>query len=240
MSSKIQIKKQKRGRPSKSFTFNQINHAIESTQSMKMASEYLNISYELFKKWAKIHNLWNPLQSNKGIKQRNRSKFRPYDLKKILEGENPSPYRETVLLKKCFKDGYLEQSCSTCGEDFSHITDNNWPLVLDFYDKDHKNTKLDNLRALCLNCVYTLQFGIKGWYRHRDIPLNKIIDEELPIHIGKPAELNSNDSSNTLTTTSSDALSSSDTLAESSNDSNDLTSEVDFIPFEEFQKSLEK
>ena len=70
--------------------------------------------------------------------------------------------------------------------------------------------------------------------------MNKIIDEELPIHIGKPAELNSDTSSDTLTTTSSNTLSSSDTLAEPSIDNNNNTSEVDFIPFEEFQKSLEK
>ena len=35
-------------------------------------------------------------------------------------------------------------------------------------------------------------------------------------------------------------LSSSDTLVEPSIDNNNNTSEVDFIPFEEFQKSLEK
>jgi len=220
---KLQIKPNKRGRPAKTYTYNQINHAIQSTESMKMASEYLNMSYNNFKKWAKIHKLWNPLPTSAGIRRRNSVKISPHNLEKILNGENPSPYRETILLKKCFQEGYLKQECSSCGTDFSYIEDNLWPLVLDFLDKNHKNTKLENLRTLCLNCVYTLQTGIKGWYRHRNIPLNDVIDNRLPrdIHIEKREP--------TIIDTSQDNAVPIEDNQES----------VDFIPFEEFQKTLE-
>ena len=230
---KIKVRnRHKLGRPAKQYSYNQINHAIKSTESMKMASEYMNISYETFKKWAKIHNLWAPLKSNKGIKRRHSTKISPFGLQKILEGENPSPYRETVLLKKCFQEGYLEQACSTCGQDFSFIQDNKWPLVLDFMDKNHLNTKLDNLRVLCLNCVYHLQTTIKGWYRHRDIPLNQVIDNQLPRDINITPTPSS---SNTLSDDLSNALTSSDTLAPPP--SEDI--EVEYIAFEEFQKTLD-
>ena len=98
------------------------------------------------------------------------------------------------------------------------------PLILDFLDKNHKNTKLENLRTLCLNCVYTLQTGIKGWYRHRNIPLNDVIDNRLPrdIHI-EPRE------PAISVTTEDDAV-----------PIEDNEQSVDFIPFEQFQKTLEK
>ena len=220
---KIQIKPNKRGRPPKHYTYNQINHAIQTTDSMKMASEYLNMSYNNFKKWAKQYDLFNPLPTSAGIRRRNSVKISPHNLQKILEGENPSPYRETVLLKKCFQEGYLKQECSCCGTDFSYIENNLWPLVLDFFDKNHNNTKLENLRVLCLNCVYTLQTTQKGWYRHSEIPLNDVVDNRLPrdIHIEKREP--------TIINTSQD---NAVPIVESEQS-------VDFIPFEEFQKTLE-
>jgi len=227
----VMIKTGKRGRPAKTYTYNQINHAIQSTRSMRMASEYLNISYDTFKKWAKIHDLWNPLPSSKGIRKRNSTKISPRNLQKILTGENPNPYRETVLLKKCFKEGYLPQECSNCGDDFSHITDNKWPLLLDFLDKNHNNTKISNLRTLCLNCVYTLQFGIKGWYRHRELPLNDVIDNRLPrdIKVEDKSTIPQD-----ITTTPPVEITQEDAVP-----TTDTEKTIDFIPFEEFQKTLE-
>ena len=80
-----------------------------------------------------------------------------------------------------------------------------------------------NLRTLCLNCVYTLQTGIKGWYRHRNIPLNDVVDNRLPrdIHI-EPQE---------------PAI--SVTTEDNAVPIEDNEESVDFIPFEEFQKTLE-
>ena len=231
---KLQIKPNKRGRPAKNYTYNQINHAIQSTQSMRMASEYLNISYDTFKKWAKIHKLWNPLPSPKGIKKRNSVKLSPHSLSKILSGENPSPYRETVLLKKVFQEGYLEQKCSNCGYDCSYVTDGMWPLVLDFLDLNHKNTKIENLRVLCINCLYGLQKTQKGWYRHREIPLNDVVDNKLPRKIKQeesqvnPNPYGDDDYAVPVEITQEDAV-----------PIQDNQESVDFIPFEEFQKTLE-
>ena len=80
------------------------------------------------------------------------------------------------------------------------------PLVLDFLDRNPQNTKQDNLRILCFNCVYELQTTHKGWYRHRETPISKVVDEILPkkdiVH-------------------------------------RDDEPELEYIPFENFQKTLE-
>ena len=220
----IGIKNTLKGRPAKNPTKRQIEAAIKSTQSMKMASEYLNMSYQTFKKYAKLYDLWNPLPSSAGIRKRNSTKITPYDLKKILSGENPSPFRETTLLKRAFQEGYLEQKCSNCGCDYTHVTDTSYPLLLDFLDKNHLNTKIENLRVLCLNCVYQLQTTIRGWYRHRDVPLSQAINNQLPLDISvEPQEIAEKESVPQVELEPIE----------------DKQPELEYIPFEEFQKSLE-
>ena len=178
----------------------------------------------------KQYELWTPLPSSKGVRKRNSTKVSPYDLKKILTGENPSPFRETVLLKKALNEAYLEQKCSECGYDCTNILDKTPPLVIDFLDKDHNNTKLDNLRVLCLNCIYTLASTQKGWYRHRDVPLVIAIDELLQKDITIQTNIDEFEAIPT-TSTSELPIASSDTLIESP--------ELEYIPFEEFQKTLD-
>ena len=119
-----------------------------------------------------------------------------------------SNYRETTLLKKAIEEGYLECACGNCGADFSHFTPPMLPpLVLDFLDTNNKNGSQDNLRALCLNCVYELKHhSDKAWYRHRDKPIVEILDTTEP-----PTD--------TINPIEKPAL--------------------EYIPFEEFQKSLE-
>jgi len=225
------------GRPSKQPSRQRVEYAIKSTQSMRMAAEYINLSYQTFRKYAKQYELWTPLPSSKGVRKRNSTKVSPYDLKKILTGENPSPFRETVLLKKALNEAYLEQKCSECGYDCTNILDKTPPLVIDFLDKDHNNTKLDNLRVLCLNCIYTLASTQKGWYRHRDVPLVIAIDELLQKDITIQTSIDEFENIEPISTTSETdilvppAPASSNTLIESP--------ELEYIPFEEFQKTLD-
>jgi len=109
-----------------------------------------------------------------------------------------------MLLRKAFKEAYLEKACSNCTANYTHNTDKQPPpLVLDFLDGDNMNGKQNNLRVLCLNCVYDLQSIKRGWYRHRDVPLYQVVDDELPPKIEVKDE------------------------------------ELEFIPFENFQKSLD-
>ena len=194
------------GRPGLNFTPQRIRWAIKSTQSMKQAADYLNTSFPTFKKYAIQFDLWDPKKSSKGIRRSSTGTIQ-YDINKILNGENPNPYREDTLLKKAIREGLMKCECGNCGIDFS-IDNKIPPLVLDFLDKNTQNTKIDNLRALCFNCMYVLSKTNRGWYRHRKSPIQLALNDV-------PAEIDVN-----ITDIPSDEP------------------EVDYMPFEEFQKLL--
>ena len=199
------------GRPTKArqMTYEVINTAIQSTQSMSQAAIYAGVSLNTFKKYAKKHDLWAPLPSSKGIVRSVNSQFTK-DIKSILEGKTPNPFREQTLLSKAIKEGYIECRCSNCSEDFTdYQMRKDPPLILDFLDKNPQNTKIENLRALCFNCVYSLYYTLKGWYRHRDTAIRQAVDAAEP---QMPDE--------------------SEVIQDSQSDN------MTYIPFEEFQKSL--
>ena len=191
------------------MTYEVINTAIQSTQSMSQAAIYAGVSLNTFKKYAKQHGLWAPLPSSKGIVRSVNSQFTK-DIKSILEGKSPNPYREQTLLSKAIKEGYIKCECSNCSQDFTdYQMRKDPPLILDFLDKNPQNTKIENLRALCFNCVYSLYYTLKGWYRHRDTAIRQAMDA---------AEPQMPDESEVIEDSQSDNLT--------------------YIPFEEFQKSL--
>ena len=160
-----------------------IELAIKSTQSMGQAALYMNVSKNTFKKYAKLHGLYKPIKNWKGIRKTgNVGSALKHDLKQILEGKTPNTYREDTLLKKGIHEGYLKCACSNCSADFTHMNVMTQlpPLILDFLDRNPMNTKLENLRVLCFNCVYELASSKKGWYRHRTTVLGDVIDDVTP------------------------------------------------------------
>ena len=171
----------KRGRPSLSnLTPQRIKWAIESTQSMRQAADYLNVSYNAFSKYAKQYDLWAPRTSSKGIRRSHSGRL-THDIGKILRGEHPSPFRESTLLMKGIREGYFKACCSNCNADYTHITGKKLPpLIIDFLDTNPQNTKQENIRVLCFNCVYELHHTPKGWYRHRDNPIVQAYDDVPP------------------------------------------------------------
>ena len=59
-----------RGRPpARNLTPKNIKWAIESTQSMRQAADYLNVSYNSFRKYAEMYELWSPRKTSKGIRR---------------------------------------------------------------------------------------------------------------------------------------------------------------------------
>ena len=203
----------KRGRPSKgqTLTKHNIEMAIKSTQSMGQAYRYMGVSRNTFKKYAKMYGLWSPTKNLKGIRRTgNVGSQLKHDLKAILEGKNPNPYREDTLLTKGIREGYIACKCNNCNADFTHIDTKQKqpPLILDFLDRNPLNTQIDNLRALCFNCVYVLATTKNGWYRHRETPIGRALDET-------PQK---------ITPEQPRAIPKDDDLS--------------YIPFEEFQKTL--
>ena len=176
---------------------------------MSQAASYMGVALNTFKKYAKQYDLWKPQTNLKGIRKTgNVGSALKHDLKQILEGKNPNPYREDTLLDKGIREGYMKAECQNCSQDFSFIDSQKRqpPLILDFLDRNPQNTKLENLRILCFNCVYVLCYTKKGWYRHRDTPIGYALDTAEP------------------TTEPPQAIPKDDKLS--------------YIPFEEFQKLL--
>ena len=197
------------GRPTaKQMTKTNINAAIQSTQSMSQAAIYLGVSYNTFVKYAKQYNLFKPLSSSKGIRKSHNGQF-THDIAKILEGKSPNPFRDQTLLSKAIKEGYIAPCCSNCNHDFSQYNmRKDPPLMLDFLDKNPQNTTIHNLRVLCFNCVYSLYYTLKGWYRHRDTAIHQALDEAQP------------------------------NIPEDSEEPAPKSDNLSYIPFEDFQKTL--
>ena len=197
------------GRPqARQMTHDNIKAAIASTQSMSQAAIYLGVSYNTFTKYAKQYGLFKPLTSSKGIRRSHNGQF-THDIGKILEGKSPNPFRDQTLLSKAIKEGYIAPCCSNCNHDFSEYNmRKDPPLMLDFLDKNPQNTAIHNLRALCFNCVYSLYYTMKGWYRHRDNAIHQALDEADP------------------------------KIPEKQEETTDDTDKLSYMPFEEFQKTL--
>ena len=141
--------------------------AINETQSMRQASQLLGIAYNTFKKYAKLYEVWAPLESAKGISQRGTTGFKPVELAEIFSGKHPS-YSDTKLMHRCFREGYLAEECGNCGYDEYRASDMSKPLMLDYMDDDGTNKNLANLRVLCFNCFFIM----KGKRLKVDTPQN--------------------------------------------------------------------
>ena len=231
---RYQKMKNKGGRPTKAreLTRQNIEYAIKSTRSMSQAAVYAGVALNTFKKYAVQYDLWKPLvndagqYSSKGIVRSHNGQF-TYDIKQILEGKSPNPFREQTLLTKAIKEGYMENKCGNCSLDFSEYKmRKDPPLMLDFLDADPQNTTQDNLRALCFNCMYSLYYTHKGWYRHREKAIHRALDQAQPtvpqqsdIPITTVPQPLRNDTKNTEKT-------------------EENTDSLTYIPFEEFQKTL--
>jgi hypothetical protein len=130
--------------------------AINETQSMKQAAKLLSVSYNTFKKYAKLYDVFQPAKSLKGIYRSTTTGFKPTELSDIFAGNNPS-YSTTKLQHRVIREGYLKEECCNCGEERYRASDMSKPLILDYMDDDSTNKALVNLRLLCFNCFFIMK-----------------------------------------------------------------------------------
>ena len=181
-----------------------IKGAMSQTLSNRAAARYLNVSYQHYKKWAKLYesdthdNLFeqHKNQSGKGIpKFLNGGKKSPAILD-IIEGRvDPSHFDATKIKDKLIADGYLEECCSNCRFSERRVLDYRVPLLMHFKDGSKKNYKLDNVELLCYNC-YFLQVGnifndrqIQGLEEHKPVNESKVDWEIDDYHLQRLKEL---------------------------------------------------
>tara|TARA_R110001592_G_C12924060_1_gene728803 strand:+ start:249 stop:866 length:618 start_codon:yes stop_codon:yes gene_type:complete len=139
----------------------QIVAAQAKTLSNMAAARYLHVSYQHYKKWAKLYKLFESHKNQAGVgvpKFLKGSKKMPH-MVEIIEGRIAASHFDPNKLKYALiEQGYLPEECSICGFKERRVLDYKIPLLLHFKDKNNNNYSLDNVQLLCYN-HYFLQVG---------------------------------------------------------------------------------
>jgi len=151
-------------RPSKILTKEDLLRAMMATKSNMHAARYLNVSYEHYKKYAKMYKNDDGItfleahknQEGRGIKKYSAKQLPKF--KAIINGET-SPRHFNDKFKNEIKNRIVfealkEEKCERCGFSERRVTDEQVPLTISHKDGDVKNFKLDNIEFLCLNCNF--------------------------------------------------------------------------------------
>ena len=102
---------------SKPIPKSRIKWAIDSTLSIRAAAKYLGVSYNTFKKYAIMYDLFeqHKNQSGKGITTKGNTGW-GVKIQDLFDGKHPN-YPHWKLQERAVRDGYLKQECSNCGYD---------------------------------------------------------------------------------------------------------------------------
>jgi hypothetical protein len=138
----------------KPLTKEQILAAQAKTKSNMAAARYLHISYQHYKKWAKLYKLFDKHknQSGKGIPKFLRGPKKMPHMVEIIEGRiAASSFDPNKLKYALIEQGYLSEECAMCSFKERRVLDYKMPLLLHFKDNNSNNYSLDNVELLCYN-----------------------------------------------------------------------------------------
>lgn len=147
-------------RPSKIVTKEDILRAQQNTRSNMAAARYLHISYNHYKKYAKMFKNDEGVtlleahknQAGQGIPKFAISGIDNIPLMDVLEGRVPIEHFDPRKIKaRLLSEAMLVEVCASCGFSERRVTDQKIPVILNFKDGNKKNWHLDNLEFLCYN-----------------------------------------------------------------------------------------
>ena len=144
-------------------------NAIAKTGSNHAAARYLNVSFNHWKKFAKLYideeSGLSLFEVHKNKQGKGIPKFFGAEKKKaaplldIIEGRvSAVHYNPERLRMRMVQEGYLLEQRHKCGFNERRVLDYKIPLLLFFKDNNKKNYKLDNVEHLCYN-YYFLTVG---------------------------------------------------------------------------------
>ena len=128
--------------------------AQANTKSNMAAARYLHVSYQHYKKYAKLYKLFDghKNQSGKGIPKFLKGKGKEPALLDIIEGRVSAAHFTPAKIKyRLIEAGYLSEQCSMCGFQERRVLDYKMPLLLHFKDNNKSNYSQDNIELLCYN-----------------------------------------------------------------------------------------
>jgi hypothetical protein len=128
--------------------------AQANTKSNMAASRYLHVSYQHYKRYAKLYGLFedHKNQSGKGIPKFLKGKGKEPALLDIIEGRVSAAHFTPAKIKyRLIEAGYLLEQCSMCGFQERRVLDYKMPLLLHFKDNNKSNYSKENIELLCYN-----------------------------------------------------------------------------------------
>ena len=128
--------------------------AQANTKSNLAASRYLHVSYQHYKRYAKMYNLFesHKNQSGKGIPKFLKGSGKEPALLDIIEGRVSASHFSPAKIKyRLIEEGYLLEECAMCGFKERRVLDYKMPLLLHFKDNNKSNYSRDNIELLCYN-----------------------------------------------------------------------------------------
>ena len=128
--------------------------AQAKTKSNMAAARYLHVSYQHYKKWAKLYKLFDghKNQAGKGIPKFLKGPKKMPHMLEIIEGRiAASSFDPNKLKYALIEQGYLLEECAVCSFKERRVLDYKMPLLLHFKDNNSNNYSLDNVQLLCYN-----------------------------------------------------------------------------------------
>lgn len=138
--------------------------AMRMTRSNAAAARYLRVSYNHYKKYAKLYKdeqsglsllELHKNQAGKGIPKFLINGGKEPPLMDLIEGRLPVEHFDPKKIKqRIIFEGLVEEKCAKCGFAERRIIDTKVPVILNWKDGNKKNWHLDNLEFLCYNCSF--------------------------------------------------------------------------------------
>ena len=133
--------------------------AQANTKSNMASARYLHVSYQHYKRYAKLYGLFesHKNQSGKGIPKFLKGTGKEPALLDIIEGRVSSAHFSPAKIKyRLIEEGYLLEECSMCGFKERRVLDYKMPLLLHFKDNNKSNYSKENIELLCYNHYFLL------------------------------------------------------------------------------------
>ena len=151
-------------RAAKILTKEDIIRAQSMTRSNFAAARYLHVSYNHYKKYAKLFKdeetgktllELHMNQEGKGIPKFLTAGGKEPPLLDLLEGRIPAEHFDPQKIKRrIIFEALIEEKCARCGFDERRVLDTKVPIILHHKDGNKKNWHLTNLEFMCYNCSF--------------------------------------------------------------------------------------
>ena len=145
--------------PSKILTKEDILRAMKMTRSNLAAARYLHVSYNHYKKYAKMYKNDEGIalleahknQSGTGIPKFALKGSSKIPLMDLLEGRVPiEHFKAKEIKQRLIFEGMIEEKCNMCGFSERRLTDTKVPVILNFKDGNKKKLALRQSRVSLL------------------------------------------------------------------------------------------